>query len=169
MDATSHSVDFCIIPSLGDAERRVRKTLWEEQEYFETLGSAGRLSWSPDGKLLAFSDRPSRDEHASSIFLLSLDSLEARRLTSAQGSRRALDPAFSPDGQILVCLTNCNFASHRACHNVTSPRWIFHFKRALNSGEAQEFRHAQLVDLLPAVAATGFSAGVAQRLAALPN
>jgi Tol biopolymer transport system component len=108
MDATSHSVDFCIIPSLGDAERRVRKTLWEEQEYFETLGSAGRLSWSPDGKLLAFSDRPSRDEHASSIFLLSLDSLEARRLTSAQGSRRDLDPAFSPDGQILVCLWLAN-------------------------------------------------------------
>jgi Tol biopolymer transport system component/DNA-binding winged helix-turn-helix (wHTH) protein len=91
-----------IIPSLGGVERRVRKTLWEEQEYYETLESAGRLSWSPDGKLLAFSDRPSRDEHASSIFLLSLDLLEARRLTSAQGSRQDLDPAFSPDGQILA-------------------------------------------------------------------
>src|SRR5215470_6887420 len=92
-----------IIPALGGAERRVRKTLWEEQEYYyEPLGSAGRLSWSPDGKLLAFSDRPSREEHASSIFLLSLDSLEARRLTWAQGSRQDLDPAFSPDGQILA-------------------------------------------------------------------
>ena len=91
-----------IIPSLGGAERRVRTALWEEQEYYETLGSAGRLSWSPDGKLLAFSDRPSREEHASSIFLLSLDSLEARRLTWAQGSRQDLDPAFSPDGQILA-------------------------------------------------------------------
>ena len=91
-----------IIPSLGGAERRVRKTLWEEQEYFETLGSAGRLSWSPDGKLLAFSDRPSRDEQASSIFLLSLDSLEARRLTSAERSGQDLDPVFSPDGQILA-------------------------------------------------------------------
>ena len=91
-----------IVPSLGGAERRVRNTLWEEQEYYETLGTAGRLSWSPDGKLLAFSDRPSREEHASSIFLLSLDSLETRRLTSAQGSRQDLDPAFSPDGQILA-------------------------------------------------------------------
>src|SRR5215469_306352 len=91
-----------IIPSLGGAERRVRKTLWEEQEYFETLGSAGRLSWSPDGKLLAFSDRPSRDEQASSIFLLSLDSLEARRLTAAERSGQDLDPVFSPDGQILA-------------------------------------------------------------------
>ena len=91
-----------IIPALGGAERRVRKTLWEEQEYNQILGSAGRLSWSPDGKLLAFSDRASRNEPASSIFLLSLDSLEVRRLTSPQRSRSDFDPAFSPDGQTLA-------------------------------------------------------------------
>jgi Tol biopolymer transport system component/DNA-binding winged helix-turn-helix (wHTH) protein len=90
-----------IIPALGGAERKVRKTLWEEQEFYETLGSAGRLSWSPDGKLLAFSERASRNE-AASIFLLSLDSLEVRRLTSPQGSRGDFDPAFSPDSQTLA-------------------------------------------------------------------
>ena len=89
-----------IIPALGGTERRVRKALWEEQEFYEALGSAGRLAWSPDGKLLAFSDRPSRNEQ-SSIFLLSLDSLEARRLTSPLG-RGDFDPAFSPDGQTLA-------------------------------------------------------------------
>src|SRR5216684_4673541 len=91
-----------IMPALGGAERRVRKTLWEEQEYNQILGSAGRLSWSPDGKLLAFSDRASRNEPASSIFLLSLDSLEVRRLTSPPGSRGDFNPQFSPDGQTLA-------------------------------------------------------------------
>jgi Tol biopolymer transport system component len=91
-----------IIPASGGAERRVRKTLWEDQEFHENLGSAGRLSWSPDGKLLAFSDRASRNEAASSIFLLSLDSLEVRRLTSPLSSRGDFDPAFSPDGQTLA-------------------------------------------------------------------
>jgi len=90
-----------IIPALGGAERRVRKALWEEQGFYEALGSAGRLSWSPDGKLLAFADRASRNEPASSIFLLALDSQEVRRLTSPLG-RGDFDPAFSPDGQTLA-------------------------------------------------------------------
>lgn len=62
----------------------------------------GRLSWSPDGRLLAFSDRQSPNEPASSIFLLSLDSLEVRRLTSPPGSRGDFTPEFSPDGQTLA-------------------------------------------------------------------
>jgi Tol biopolymer transport system component/DNA-binding winged helix-turn-helix (wHTH) protein len=90
-----------IIPALGGAERRVRKALWEEQEFYEALGSAGRLSWSPDGKLLAFADRGSRNEPTSSIFLLSLDSQEVRRLTSPL-SWGDFDPVFSPDGQTLA-------------------------------------------------------------------
>jgi Tol biopolymer transport system component/DNA-binding winged helix-turn-helix (wHTH) protein len=90
-----------IIPALGGVERKVRKTLWEEQAFYQVIWNAGRLSWSPDGKLLAFSDRASRNEHASSsIFLLSLDSLEIRRLTSP--SRGASNPTFSPDGQTLA-------------------------------------------------------------------
>ena len=91
-----------IIPALGGAERRVRKTIWEEQEFYEVFGSAGRLSWSPDGKVLAFSDRASHNEPASSIFLLSLDSLEVRRLTSPLRSRGDFNPEFSPDGQTLA-------------------------------------------------------------------
>src|SRR6516162_7977243 len=89
-----------IISALGGAERRVRKTLWEEQEFYEAIGSVGRLSWSPDGKLLAFSDRASFNEPPS-IFLLELDSLKDRRLTSLR-SRGDFDPAFSPDGQTLA-------------------------------------------------------------------
>jgi len=90
-----------IIPALGGAERRVRKTLWWEQDFYEAIGSIGRLSWSPDGKLLAFSDRASVNE-AASIFLLSLDSSDIRRLTSPQRSGGDFDPAFSPDGRVLA-------------------------------------------------------------------
>ena len=90
-----------IIPALGGAERRVRKTLWEEHEFYEIFWYDGRLSWSPDGKLLAFSDR-APNESAPSIFLLSLDSLEVRRLTSPHSSRGDFNPQFSPDSRTLV-------------------------------------------------------------------
>ena len=72
-----------IIPASSGTERRVRETLWQDQDPYQARFSAGGLSWSPDGKLLAFSDRASRNENASSIFLLSLDSSEIRRLTSS--------------------------------------------------------------------------------------
>jgi Tol biopolymer transport system component/DNA-binding winged helix-turn-helix (wHTH) protein len=91
-----------IIPASGGAERRVRKTLWEEQEFYEVFWSAGRLSWSPDGKLLAFSDRASVNEPAFSVFLLSLDSLEVRTLTSPLRSKGEFNPASSLDGQTLA-------------------------------------------------------------------
>jgi Tol biopolymer transport system component/DNA-binding winged helix-turn-helix (wHTH) protein len=90
-----------IIPALGGAERRVRNTLWDDQEFDEVF-RFGRLSWSSDGKLLAYSDRASRSEAACSIFLLSLDSGEVRRLTSALRSRGDFSPEFSPDGQTLA-------------------------------------------------------------------
>jgi eukaryotic-like serine/threonine-protein kinase len=91
-----------IIPALGGAERRVRDTLWDEQEVFEVgFTGTGHLSWSPDGKLLAYSDRRSRSE-AASIFLLSLDSLEVRRLTSPLRSKGDFNPEFSPDGNTLA-------------------------------------------------------------------
>ncbi len=51
-----------VIPASGGAERKVRSTLWEDQEFYEIFWVAGHLSWSPDGKLLAYSDHASRDE-----------------------------------------------------------------------------------------------------------
>jgi Tol biopolymer transport system component/DNA-binding winged helix-turn-helix (wHTH) protein len=90
-----------IIPASGGTERRVRETLWQDRDHYQAGFSAGGLSWSPDGELLAFSDRASRNENASSIFLLSLDSSEARRLTSSP-SRWDFNPEFSPDGQTVA-------------------------------------------------------------------
>ncbi len=89
-----------IVPTLGGAERKVRDTHWEEREFYEVFWYFGRLSWSPDGKLLAFSDRTSGNE-PTSIFLLSLDSFAVRRITSP-GLPGDYNPVFSPDGQTLA-------------------------------------------------------------------
>src|SRR5215831_1201179 len=41
-------------------------------------------------------------------------------------------PRFNPAFRLLwVCLANCNFASQRACHNVTSPRRMLFISKAL--------------------------------------
>jgi Tol biopolymer transport system component/DNA-binding winged helix-turn-helix (wHTH) protein len=90
-----------IVPALGGAERKVRDTHWAEREFYEVFWYFGRLSWSPDGKLLAFSDRTSPNE-PTSIFLLSLDSFTVGRLTSTPGLPGDYNPAFSPDGQTLA-------------------------------------------------------------------
>src|SRR5215467_254323 len=90
-----------IIPSLGGVERRVRETHWQEEEFYQVFWYFGRLSWSPDGNLLAYSDRTDSNE-ATSIFLLSLDSMEVRKLTSTQGSIGDYNPTFSPDGRTLA-------------------------------------------------------------------
>jgi Tol biopolymer transport system component len=91
-----------IIPALGGAERKLHATLWEEKEFYEVRWNKGRLSWSPDGKMLAYSDRPSLNE-IPSIFLLSLDSSGVHKLTSAPpGSRGDSNPALSPDGRTVA-------------------------------------------------------------------
>jgi Tol biopolymer transport system component/DNA-binding winged helix-turn-helix (wHTH) protein len=90
-----------IIPALGGVERRVLETHWQEDEFYQVFWYFGRLSWSPDGKLLAYSDRTDPNE-PTSVFLLSLDSLKVRRLTSPQASVGDYNPAFSPDGRTLA-------------------------------------------------------------------
>jgi len=105
-----HYIAFCrikkadtgiyIVPALGGAERKIRDTHWENRDFDQVFWYFGRLSWSPDGKLLAFSDRPSSNE-PTSIYLLSLDSLSTRRLTSPD-LPGDYNPVFSPDGQMLA-------------------------------------------------------------------
>ena len=89
-----------MVSALGGAEHKVRDTHWEEREFYEVFWYFGRISWSPDGKLLAFSDRQT-SAGPTSIFLLSLDTLAARKLTSP-GLPGDYNPAFSPDGRTLA-------------------------------------------------------------------
>src|SRR5499433_1249272 len=91
-----------IVPALGGVERRVRETYWQENEFYQIFWFFGRLSWSPDGKYLAYSDHAKSDESATSVFLLFLDSSDIRRLTFPRTSIGDYNPTFSPDGQTLA-------------------------------------------------------------------
>ncbi len=61
----------------------------------------GGLSWSPNGKTLAFAQRDPDDVHAW-ITLLSLADYSTRRLTTPSKQDHDFIPAFSPDGTILA-------------------------------------------------------------------
>ena len=81
-----------LVPALGGPERKLASTnnplLWHP-------GAA--ISWSPDGKQLAFADG-----YSTQLFLLSLDTLERKQITT--GCEGALEPGFSPLGDSLVYL-----------------------------------------------------------------
>lgn len=70
----------------------------EEERKLNTNGvtpKRGELSWSPDGKTIAFGG-------GASIFLLSLQNSTARRLTEPPPLAEDWGPAFSADGEKLV-------------------------------------------------------------------
>jgi len=83
-----------LIPALGGVERKLAQTNFS---YWLSL----KISWSPDGKYIAFSDRDENSE--SRLFLLSVDSLEKRKLDL--GPTKCLwnfEPAISPDGSTIA-------------------------------------------------------------------
>ncbi|HKQ78890.1 MAG TPA: protein kinase, partial [Blastocatellia bacterium] len=85
-----------IISALGGSERAIHSPVMKEADILRGI------AWSPDGKLLAFSERGSPQEPYS-IFLLSRESLKKTRLTSPPAGRVGdFSPAFSPDGQTLA-------------------------------------------------------------------
>jgi len=76
--------------ALGGQRRQLTKTLHS---------GPGGPSWSPDGNTLALVDRESPDV-PSSIFLLSLETGEKRRLTSPPADHDGdVSPRFSPNGR----------------------------------------------------------------------
>ncbi len=87
------------VSALGGAERRILATNWKNvnAEYY----GWGRIDWSPDGRFLVYSDRDKLDE-PDSLFLLSLDTLVSRKLTSPKFQTGDLSPRFSPDGKSIA-------------------------------------------------------------------
>jgi Tol biopolymer transport system component len=85
------------VPALGGSERKLQATSCRRGQC--------SLDWSADGKLLAFPDKTSPDRSliGSSIFLLSVETLEKRRLTAPPDEHQAdMAPAFSPDGRFVA-------------------------------------------------------------------
>ncbi len=94
-----------MVPALGGPERRLQR--WYPQiDWWLTS-----LSWSPDGKLIAFPAADSPQESAG-LFLLSVDTLEKRRLTSTPEQYLGDGyPVFSPDGQTLAFIRQASEGS----------------------------------------------------------
>ena len=85
-----------LVPTNGGPERVLYSG---PPPFFRLAGHS--LSWSPDGKSLAFSDRAS-PLAPSGIYLLSIESLERRRLTSPPDGYGDRSPAISPGGDQLA-------------------------------------------------------------------
>jgi Tol biopolymer transport system component/DNA-binding winged helix-turn-helix (wHTH) protein len=80
-----------LVSAIGGAERKL----------FAGPPAHPPLDWSPDGRFIAFTARGA-DKETYSIFLLSIETLETRRLSETPVSNQDWGPAFSPDGKQLA-------------------------------------------------------------------
>jgi Tol biopolymer transport system component/DNA-binding winged helix-turn-helix (wHTH) protein len=83
-----------VVPALGGPERRLRSTRIPENHF-------AIISWSPDGKWIAFADRLPKEEHTR-IYLLSTETLETRRIPISPMCVTEGLPAFSHSGEYLA-------------------------------------------------------------------
>jgi Tol biopolymer transport system component len=86
---SKEGLDIYVVPALGGTEHKLHTTA---DEY---------LNWSPDGKVLAFSEGSADSSHEW-IALLSLADLTTRPLTSPPADKGDWAPAFSPDGSTVA-------------------------------------------------------------------
>jgi Tol biopolymer transport system component/DNA-binding winged helix-turn-helix (wHTH) protein len=94
--ASAGGSELVVIPSLGGAERKIHS------RSSSLDNCSGAMSWSADGQLLAIADREG-DQTTCSIFLLSLETLQKRKLTSPPDPGLGdYAPAFSPDGRTIA-------------------------------------------------------------------
>jgi Tol biopolymer transport system component/DNA-binding winged helix-turn-helix (wHTH) protein len=90
-----------IVPALGGPERKLRPTRMLGINF--TLINFSLISWSPDGKWIAFADAVPEDEHER-IYLLSTETLEARQVPISPMCVNEGLPAFSHNGEYLAYL-----------------------------------------------------------------
>jgi len=86
------------VPSLGGQERRLADVSGLVR-WFDSVVPA--LSWSPDGKWLAFGEKPSEGK-AARIVRVSLETREKQPFSPPEDTQNDLYPSFSPDGTLLA-------------------------------------------------------------------
>jgi Tol biopolymer transport system component/predicted Ser/Thr protein kinase len=88
------TADILVIPALGGQERKLGQVV-------VTPDLRSTVSWSPDGKFLAVSDRG--PNASAGIYFVSIETQEKRRMTSAPREYTGdFVPNFSPDGKSLA-------------------------------------------------------------------
>lgn len=87
---------FYMVPALGGAERKLASI-----SPYQVPSGGNSPYFSPDGKYLAIPDRHSPAEPMS-IYLLSIETGEKRKITSPAAGNGDHYPAFSPDGRMLA-------------------------------------------------------------------
>src|SRR5215469_16475295 len=83
-----------IVPALGGAEKKLRSTRVSSNDF-------AIISWSPDGKWIAFADQLASGEHTK-IYLLSTETLETSRIPISPTCVTEALPAFSHNGKYLA-------------------------------------------------------------------
>jgi Tol biopolymer transport system component len=128
----SNHVEIWMIPALGGAERKLGES-----------AVCGGLSWSPDGKFLALVDKNAHGEPYS-IFLLSVETGDKRRLTSSPAEYIGdVGPRFSPDGKTLAFLRSSSTLSADIYvlpvtpdgRSLGDPRRLTHDDRSIFAGD----------------------------------
>ena len=97
---------YYLIPVLGGAERKLAEVF---PYHVPLLGNSPYFS--PDGKYLAISDKHSAAEPLS-LFLLSIETGEKRKLTTPPGGTEDYYPAFSPNGRWLAFVRSTSLSTN---------------------------------------------------------
>ena len=99
------SKDVFVVPALGGAERQVATINVAGlgmSSALDLYGATHNLSWTPDGRWIAFGGRRSEQE-SPGIWLTAVDGSERRRITTVGGHDFGdSSPAFSQDGRALA-------------------------------------------------------------------
>jgi Tol biopolymer transport system component/DNA-binding winged helix-turn-helix (wHTH) protein len=84
------------VPAIGGPEKKLASV--------DTQFASATLSWSPDGKQLAYTEfNPLTIEmHLTSLRILSLETGEITAITNPEGCVFSADPIFSPDGRWIA-------------------------------------------------------------------